>query len=177
MILNWLLVLTIGVSGWVFGRSRPAFNLPVLVLTLFAAITAHSALQWAFLEGRMDVVTGDPRRDAPQAAMLIIAAVESAGLWLPFLLLPWTTVTPRVSAAVYALAAAALAVVYHYFPFDLVVISASLIAPDGPPYLFAWFACLPIAAAGMLVGWLQSSREQANRDDDLEIDRLAGPTE
>ena len=147
MILGWLLALAIAVSGWVFGRSRPTFNLPVLVLTLFAAITAHSALQWAFLEGRMDVVTGDPRRDAPQVVLLIIAAGEASGLWVPFLVLPWTTIRPRVSAAVYALAASTLAAVYHYFPFELVVIDASLIAPDGPPYLFAWFACLPSSAS------------------------------
>ena len=171
MILNVLCVMAIGVSGWAIGRARPAINLPVVVLTLFAAITAHSAMQWAFLEGRMDVVFGDPRRDASFAVVVLIAAAEAVGLWVPILVLPWAAgIAARVFAAVFALAASTLAASYHYAPFDLVVIRADLIAPDGPPYLFAWLLCLPIAGLGLLLGWLQSSRELADRGlDDIEL--------
>jgi hypothetical protein len=156
MILKPLAFLGIGLAGWLLGRARPTLNMPIFALALFAVISAHSGVQWAFLDGRLDQVFGDPRTDAPEAVIVLIAGGEAVGLWLPWLLLPWAPVGARFSAALYGFAASLLAAVYHYFPFDLMVMTDELIAPEGPPYLLAFVACLPMAAVGFLMGWLKS---------------------
>ena len=112
-------------------------------------------MQWAFLDGRLDSVVGDPRAGASAGAVFLIAAGEAAGLWVPVLLVPWAQFRARLAATAYVLAAVTLAAVYFYFPFDLVIIDEGLIAPEGPPYLLAAIACLPCAAIGYLIGWLK----------------------
>jgi hypothetical protein len=64
-----------------------------------------------------------------------------------------------------------VAAVFHYFPFDLPLISKDIISPFGPPYLVAVFACLPLAAVAYLLGWMKSVNEQADeRADKTNID-------
>lgn len=148
------------VAGWALGRGRPAVNIAFLVLTVFGAISAHSTIQWAFLDGRLDTVLGDPREDGLAPIAILVAAGEACGLWAPFLLIPWAKFGARAALAFYALAASVLAALAFYFPFDVEILQSEwLMPPDGPPYLFAAVACLPLAAVGFLIGWLGSSRE------------------
>jgi hypothetical protein len=149
-----------GGAGWALARSRPRSEIPASIMTAFAAVTAHSALQWAFVDNpRLDSVLGDPREKG-EGLVVLIAAGEAVGLWLPLLLIPWAQMASRVAAVLFVLAAVTMAALYFYFPFDPVVISKELIASDGPPYLFAVFVCAPVAAVGYLIGWLGSQ----NRD-------------
>ena len=134
-------------------------------MAVFACITAHSMLQYAFLDGRLARVVGDPRRDAPAVAVILIAAGEALGLWLPALPIPWARMAARGWGALYLVAAATVAAIYHYFPFDLVVIDDRFMPDDGPPYLLAAFACLPIAGFGYLVGRMKSVRDELDADD------------
>lgn len=168
MLLKPLTLLAVGVSGWALGHARPEVRIPVFILALFAAVSAHSTIQWAFLNGRLDRVLGDPSDGAQEAVIVLIAAGEAVGLWLPFLILPWAQFAARVWVALYALAAATLAAVYFYRPFDLIVISEELIAPDGPPYLFAALGCLPIAAVGFFVGWMKAQTDRVGRRGEIE---------
>ena len=160
MLLTPTVFASVIVSGWLLGRARPKLNLVWLALTLFAAVTAHSGMQSAFVDGRLDQVLGDPR-DGNHAIVVLIAAGEAVGLWLPFLLTPWAQFGARLGAALYALAAAALAASWFYFPFDLVIVNEEMISPFGPPYLLAAFACLPVAGVGYLIGWLKSVNARA----------------
>ncbi|HXT69368.1 MAG TPA: hypothetical protein VN700_06420 [Vicinamibacterales bacterium] len=164
MLLQPAVLLATGFAGWALGRSGPVLQLPAFALTLFAAVTAHSGFQWAFIDGtRMDTVVGDPRDGAPAVAVILIAAIEAVGLWLPFLILPWAQASARVWGAAYILSACTAAAATHYFPFDAGVFDGQILSPDGPPYLLAAFACLPVAAVGYLIGWKQ--RQFARFDD------------
>jgi hypothetical protein len=147
-----IILLAIGLAGWALARARPRVEVATAIMTVFAAIIAHSAMQYAFIDGRLDQVLGDPRTDADPIVVVLIAAGEAVGFWLPILVLPWAQFGARIWGALYALATAALAAVYFYFPFDLVVVSEELMAPDGPPYLLAAIICLPIAGIGYLLG-------------------------
>lgn len=160
-------LVAVAVSGWGLGRARPTLNLFVLVLTLFAAVTAHAGMQDVFFEERMDAVLGDPRKDAGPGVVVPIAAAETVGLWVPFLVLPWAPVRARVWAALYAIGAAILAAVLHYFPFDVPLVDKEFIAIHGPLYLPAWFVCLPIAGLAFFMGWTKSFRERVDADVDL----------
>jgi hypothetical protein len=152
-----IVLLAVAVAGWGLGRVRKDVDLAMSVFAVFGAVTAHSTMQWAFLlEGRLDQVVGDPRGGAPAAAAVLVAAGEAVGLWLPVLLIPWARGAARFWGAAYMLSAAAAAAAYHYFPFDLPVMNDALVPGDGPPYLLAAFACLPIAAAGSLLGRMKS---------------------
>jgi hypothetical protein len=155
-----IVLVVIAAAGWALGRTRPAVNLPFLALTLFAAVTAHSMMQAAFVEARLHDRLGDPRDGANEAVVVLIAAGEAVGLWVPFLAVPWVRFRARVWGSLYALGAATAAALYFYSPFDLVVINENLIAPEGPPYLLAAIACLPIAGVGYLMGWLRAQNER-----------------
>jgi len=163
-------LLAMGVAGWALGRRRPAVNLLMIALAVFAAVTAHSGMQAAFVDGRLDLRLGDPRTGTFEGVIVLIAAGEAVGLWVPFLLVPWARFSARVWLAVYSLAAATIAAVYFYFPFDLVILNDALIAKDGPPYLLAWLACLPIGGVGYLLGWMKSMNEAA----ETEVDPYSG---
>jgi hypothetical protein len=160
-------LLGVAVAGWGLGRSRRDADVGMVIITVFAAVTAHSAMQFAFVDGRLDQVLGDPRRDAPAATVVLIAAGEAIGLWLPVALVPWARGTARCWGALYTLAAATVAAAYHYAPFDLVVVSDEFLSHDGPPYLLAVFACLPLAGVGFLAGRLKSLDDLMDSERDV----------
>ena len=161
MVLQIVGVVLILLAGWMFGKMRPPINLVISVFAAFGAVSAYSAAEWAFIEGRSDLVFGDPRQHGT-ALILLIALLESASIWVPLLVIPWTTLKARAWAAVYVFATAVQASVHYYFPFDLVIVSDELVRPFAPAYLLAMVACLPIAAAGWLIGW---SNAQAEKDE------------
>jgi len=156
MILKAIVLVAILTAGWMVGRLRPQVNLFLLALTLFAAVSAHSAVQSVVFENRLHTTLGDPRHGAPAILVVPIAAGEAAGLWLPFLLIPWARMTARVWAALYALSAALAAALTFYFPFDGMAFDSEFFPSDGPPYLLAAFVCIPIAAVGYLAGWMKA---------------------
>lgn len=162
-------LLVIGATGWALGRVRPNVNVAMAVMAVFGAITAHSGMQWAFLDGRLHDVFGDPRAGAPGVMVLPIAAGEAIGLWLPTLLIPWAQPAARMYGALYGLLAAIAAAVAFYFPDDLVSLDTGFIPADGPPYLLAAFVCLPVAALGFAAGWMRARNDMD--DEDKMIDR------
>ena len=162
-------LLIIGATGWALGRVRPQVNVAMAVMAVFGSITAHSGLQWAFIDGRLHDVLGDPRGAAPGVIVVLIAAGEALGLWLPILLIPWAQFTARMYGALYALLAAIAAAVAFYFPDDLVSLNTGFIPTDGPPYLLAAFACVPVAALGFAAGRMNARADLD--DEDRMIDR------
>ena len=162
-------LLIIGATGWALGRVRPQVNVAMAVMAVFGAITAHSGLQWAFVDGRLHDALGDPRGAAPGVIVVLIAAGEALGLWLPILLIPWAQFAARVYGAIYALAAATAAAVAFYFPADLISLDTGFIPTDGPPYLLAALVCVPVAAIGFAAGWMGARGDMD--DEDRMIDR------
>lgn len=164
-------LVVIGVAGWGMARARPKYELVYFVFMIFASVSAHSAIQYAFIDGRLDGPLGDPRHPATSPAMLIlIAAGEAIGLWVPFLLLPWAQMSVRVWGAIYAIATAVVAAVYYYFPFDPIIIDKSLISGFGPPYLLTVIVLMPVLAIGYVFGWMQAMGNPKGGDDfDLPI--------
>lgn len=167
--LTGAVLLIIGATGWALGRVRPQVHVPMAVMAVFASITAHSGLQWAFVDGRLHDVIGDPRGAAPGVVVVLIAAGEALGLWLPILLIPWAQAAARMYGALYALAAATGAAVAFYFPDDLISLDTGFIPTDGPPYLLAALVCVPVAALGFAAGWIRA-RDDMDEEDKL-IDR------
>lgn len=162
-------LLIIGATGWALGRVRPQVNVAMAVMAVFGAITAHSGLQWAFVDGRLHDVLGDPRAGASGIVVPLIAAGEAGGLWLPILLIPWAQPAARMYGALYALAAATAAAVAFYFPDDLISLDTGFIPTDGPPYLLAALFLVPVAAVGYAAGWMRA-RDDTD-DEDRMIDR------
>ena len=162
--LTGAVLLIIGATGWALGRVRPQVNVAMAVMAVFGAITAHSGLQWAFVDGRLHDVLGDPRGAAPGVVVVLIAAGEALGLWLPILLIPWAQSAARMYGALYALLAALAAAVAFYFPDDLLSLDTGFIPTDGPPYLLAAFVCLPVAALGFAAGWMGARRDMDEED-------------
>src|SRR5687767_13807506 len=110
-------LLVIAAAGFAVGRMRPKVDVLMAVLAVFAALTAQSGLDMAFIEGGLDLILGDPRHTAPEAVVIPIAAGEAAGFWLAVVLVPWARFTARLWGGVYVLAAEVIAAIYHYFPF------------------------------------------------------------
>ena len=151
-----IVLLAILATGGALGRLRPQVNLFLLALTLFAAVTVHSGVQSVVFEQRFHVTLGDPRDDAPPLVVIPIAAGEAVGLWLPFVLIPWASAWARLWTALYVLSAAIAAALTFYFPFDGVSFNGAWFPSDGPPYLLAAIACVPVAGVGYLTGWMKA---------------------
>jgi hypothetical protein len=75
-----IVLLVLAATGWALGRNRPAVNLALFALTLFAAVTAHSLMQSAFAETRLHDTVGDPRDEGKEAIVVLIGAGEAVGL-------------------------------------------------------------------------------------------------
>jgi hypothetical protein len=172
MMLSLAVLLAIAASGWAIGRTRPKVDIMMTIMAVFAAVTAQSGWEWAFIEEGFDAVFGDPRRDGGSWRVFPIAACEGAGLWLPVMLVPWAAWRARLLGGVYTLTAATMAAIYLYFPFDLVLIPEALVPPDPPPYILAAFLCAPIAAVPLIVGYTTSRMDADDKAADEWADKF-----
>ena len=162
-------LVVIGVAGWGMARARPKIELVMLVFAMFGAVSVHSAIQYAFVDARMDSVFGDPRTGGMAALLIPIAIAETTGLWLPFILIGWAQMSVRLWMAVYVIGTAMLAAVYYDVPFDPIIRSKSLISGFGPPYLLTVLIGIPLAAIGYAFGAMSAMNNQKDPDDDYEM--------
>jgi hypothetical protein len=84
-----------------------------------------------------------------------VAGLETLGLWLPVLVIPWGALQTRVAAAAYLIAAGTVGALVYYYPFDGIVMNGQVLGPTHPEYVVAlllslFFAVIPFAC-GLVV--------------------------
>src|ERR1700680_4142622 len=117
MMLKPLGIALVVVAGFVIGASRPTVNERVAALTVDAALILHTLMKLALPHVGIE----DLAARAGGSLLVLIALLETVGLWLPVLLLRWSGVRTRAWVAAYLAGAALLAAAAYYFPFDVVL--------------------------------------------------------
>jgi hypothetical protein len=84
--------------------------------------------------------------------LMLVAALETAGIWLPVLLVPWGETRTRAAAAAYVIAAATLGALVYYQPFEIIIVNGEALGPTHPQYGLALIFSLVIAAVPFACG-------------------------
>lgn len=91
--------------------------------------------------------------------LLVIALVETAGIWMPILAIPWAVLPTRIAASGYVMGAATLGALVHYQPFDKVIVNGERV-PNHPEYLVMLVFAVMFAAVPFAIGRLVKRRRQ-----------------
>jgi hypothetical protein len=144
-------------AGFGLGRAPFKVRVRIAVPTALLAAVVQTSLKIALPHDAIDKIAQSQLNGAwGQIIMFALAMIETAGVLLPVVLMPWAGVTTRTWATVYVLGAAVLAAATYYFPFDVVIVNGQVVGPKRPPYELGLLLCLPFAAVGYLVGYLRS---------------------
>jgi hypothetical protein len=130
----------LGKSDW---RVRPKLAFAAILL----AGVLHTMVRVALPHEAIEQFASS----APSSVLLVlVATLETAGIWLAILLVPWGVIRTRTAAAAYVVAAATLGALAYYQPFDVVVLNGEVRGPKHPEYELALifsivFAVVPFA--------------------------------
>jgi hypothetical protein len=147
-------------AGFGLGATRLKVRPRAAVLTVIVAVVTHAIVKWALPHEAIEQLAEAHLFDAGGLVLVPIAMVETAGLWIPVALFPWSDTTSRVWATVYLLAAAMLAAAVYYFPFDVHMINGEILGPKHPNYELHLVPPLLFAGVGYIFG-LRKRRRSA----------------
>jgi uncharacterized YccA/Bax inhibitor family protein len=126
----------LGKSDW---RVRPKLAFAAVLL----ASVLHAMIRLALPHEAIEQFASS----APSSVLLVlVATLETAGIWLAILLVPWGVIRTRTTAAAYVVVAATLGALAYYQPFDVVVLNGEVRGPKHPEYELALIFSLVLAA-------------------------------
>jgi len=108
-----------------------AFSIALVGYVALQAVSPVEALEDAAASASWSWVAG------------LVGLAESAVLWLPIALFPWSTPSIRAATAAWIIGSALQAAVVFYRPFDVVVVNGSRV-PESPAYVISMILFLPI---------------------------------
>ncbi len=154
MVLKALGLLALLLSSFKLGESQLMIHRWVAVATALLAVVLHIGVGLALPRDAVERIARPWVYTAVGSLVLImVAAVESAGVWLPVAFVPWAERSARAWATLYLLAAAVLGAIAYYFPFDAVIVNGEIIEHRQPEYEVALVASLPFGIIGYVLGW------------------------
>lgn len=144
-----LCILFVAWIGYLLGKSdwrvRPKLAFTAILLAGVLHAMARVALPHEAIEQFAS--------STPSSILLIlVAALETAGIWLSVLLVPWGVIRTRTTAAAYVVAAATLGALAYYQPFDVVIVNGEVLGPKHPEYELALIFSLVLAAVPFAAG-------------------------
>ena len=148
-------------AGFGLGRATFTIRVRMAILTAVLAAAAQASLQIALPHAEIERIAQAQLYAAPgQIVLFALAVIETIGLLLPVVVMPWAGVPPRLCATVYVLGASLVAAATYYFPFDVVILNGEVIGPKHPPYEVSLVFCAPFAAVGYVIGRVFKKRNQ-----------------
>ena len=164
MLLNPIGLAAVVAAGFGLGHSHLHVRLRAVAVTALIAAVLHASLKFALPH---DSIGGFAQRHvyggSGALVLILIAAVETAGLWVPVAVAPWAAFSARAWVTLYMLAAAVLGATGHYFPFDVVIINGEIRGPKHPSYELDLVLLLPLGFIGYWLGWLRRRRRATIR--------------
>lgn len=153
MFLKLIALAALVIAGFGLGTSQAKIRKRTAGVTLLLAVVLHTSVKLAlphdaieaFVEQRDYTIIGP-------LVLIVIAAVETAGLWTPVAFVPWTDASVRVWATMYTLGAAVFSAVVYYVPFDVLILNGEILGPTQPTYELDLVRSLPFGIVGFLVG-------------------------
>jgi hypothetical protein len=135
-----------------------------VALTALMAAVLHASLKFALPHDSIEGFAQQHVYDGGGALVLVlIAALETAGLWIPVAVTRWAGFATRSWVTLYMLGAAVLGATAYYFPFDTRIINGEIMGPKHPSYELDLILSLPFGVVGYWLGRLSRKRHAAIR--------------
>ena len=148
-----LVIVALLVTGGLFASRPIHLRGRRVVLTAFIGFALEAlwivALANTRLESRLHELVY-----ASSLGLFVAAAIETVGLWMPLIAIPWASWWARATASLAVYAACVFAASGYYFPFDIVEINGVVASPSRIEYFLVTLALLPVAGLGHLLGRL-----------------------
>jgi hypothetical protein len=144
--------------GYLLGKSDLRVSPAWSVVTVVTATILHGVVQLALPHEKIEeIATAIAQSLSP--GLVVIALVETAGIWIPVLAVPWAVLPTRIAASGYITGAAAQGALVHYQPFDVEIALDGSVVPNHPSYEAALVFAFMFAAVPFAIG-LSSKRRQ-----------------
>ena len=140
--------------GYALGKSDLLLDPMLTAVTGVVALILHGTWQLALPHRGIDWIAAAVARPPQSPTMVAVALVESAGIWLPVLLIHWAPLRTRLWAMAYVIGAAAVGAFAYYAP--------SFDPPSLPhPEYGVWLALAFMFAAGpFAIGCIVKRRQR-----------------
>lgn len=145
-------ILFVAYVGYVLGKSDLRVHPVLTAATVVIAVILHGVVRLALPHDRIDAIAALAARSW-SPGLVAVGLIETAGIWIPVLAVPWAVLPTRIAGSGYIVGATILGAFDHYRP--------SFERPlHHPQYeaalLFAlWFAAIPFAAGLLTKRWRQ----------------------
>jgi hypothetical protein len=144
--------------GYVLGRFDLRVRPALTAVTVLAAATLHVLVQGALPHEELEEIASVAARSWPPGLVAIVL-LETAGIWIPVLVVHWTVIRTRIAVSAFIMGAAVLGALAYYQPFDVVTVNGSRV-PNHPEYAPAFVFALMVAAIPFAIGLRMTRRQQ-----------------
>jgi hypothetical protein len=152
-------ILFVAYVGYLLGRSDLRVRPALTAVTVLAAATLHVLVRVALPHEEVErIATAAAWSWSP--ALGAVALLETAGIWIPVLLVHWIVLRTRIAASAYIMGAATQGALVHYQPFDVVIMNGKVLGPNHPEYELALVFAFMFAAIPFAIGLLMKRRQQ-----------------
>jgi hypothetical protein len=156
--MNIASILFLAYVGYLLGKSDLRVHPALTAVTVVAATILHGWVRLALPHEEIDgIATAIARSWSP--GLVAIALVETAGIWIAILAVPWAVLPTRIAASGYIMGAAIQGALAYYQPFDVVILNGRRV-PNHPEYEAALVLALVFAAVPFAIGLLTKRRQQ-----------------
>jgi hypothetical protein len=156
--MNIASILFLAYVGYLLGKSNLRVHPALTAVTVVAATILHGWVRLALPHEEIDgIATAIARSWSP--GLVAIALVETAGIWIAILAVPWAVLPTRIAASGYIMGAAIQGALAYYQPFDVVILNGRRV-PNHPEYEAALVLALVFAAVPFAIGLLTKRRQQ-----------------
>jgi hypothetical protein len=129
-----LVTLFVGYIGYRLGRTDLRLRPAQTALTIFVAAVLHLLVQRALPHETIERFAS-AAAVSWKLALLPIALLETAGIWIAVLAIPWAARETRIAASFYIMSAATLEILVFHQPFDVHPVNGVPVGPTHPDYL------------------------------------------
>lgn len=148
-------VLFVAYVGYALGKSDLRIRPALTAITVVLAAILHWAWQLALPHEEIDLIARAVARRPNFPTLAAVAIVETAGIWLPVLVIDWVAVRTRIWGSAYIIAATTLGAFANYGPsFDP--------PPVSHPDYSVWLLFAPVVTtAPFALGGIAKRRHRA----------------
>ena len=150
-----LSIVCVAWAGYRLATSGLRVRSKLTVLTVLLAALLHTAV-WFALPHDVIELYANAHRWSP--VLIPIAMLETAGIWVTVILIPWAERSIRLAATAYLVGAAAMGALSYYQPFETLITNGRVEGPVHPSYEVALMAALIFAMPSIAIGVMVKRR-------------------
>lgn len=155
-----LSILLVGWLGYQLGKNDWRVRSSLTVTAVLLAVIFHTGVQIVLPHAAIERVASGA---AWSLILVPIALLETIGIWLPVLLVPWAGGRTRIMMSGYVMVAAIQGALVYYRPFDVVIMNGEKLGPTHPSYEFELIFALVFAIPPFAFALAKKRRVYGNR--------------